>query len=122
MVKKITFILINLLLITVIQLAIPSIWWVFLPVSLLMGTVLRIRNYPTASFTVGFVAGFLSWAGGALYYHSSYDGFLLEKTAELFFVPYWLFVLVIGIIAGLLNGLAMYAGYTVFKVEEKLEL
>jgi len=122
MVKKISFIFINLLLITAIQLFIPSIWWAFLPISLLMGVVLRIKSYPIGSFSIGFIAGLLSWIGGTLYYHASYDGSLVEKTAELFFLPFWLFILVIGVIAGLLNGLALYTGYAVFKVEEKLEL
>jgi hypothetical protein len=122
MVKKIAFIFINLLLITAIQLFIPSIWWAFLPISLLMGVVLRIKSYPIGSFSIGFIAGLLSWIGGTLYYHASYDGSLVEKTAELFFLPFWLFILVIGVIAGLLNGLALYTGYAVFKVEEKLEL
>lgn len=122
MIKKSLFIFINLFLITVIQLLFPSVWWSFLPISLIMGIVLRIKDYPVKSFAIGFISGFLSWAGGTLYYHFNFGGELLNKTAEIFFLPSWLFVFVIGLIAGLLNGLAFYTGYTVFKVEEKLEL
>lgn len=120
--KIVGYLLVNCILITGIQMLLPQIWWIFAPVSLLMGFLLSFKQIKIRSFFIGFLSGFLSWTGGTIFYSFLYEGEILDRTSQLFFMPEWLFVIVIGMVGGLLNALSLFTGYIIFLKQHRLEL
>lgn len=113
--KNIIWLLINFILITASQLIFTRFWWNFLPISIVTGIVCGYINVPVKAFGIAFISGFISWLGGTIYYHFNFAGDMLVKTGQMFLMPKWLFILFIGLLGGLLNGLAFYSGYAVAK-------
>lgn len=119
---KIVFITLNLGLSIIIENISSLPWWSFLLMSLLMGFVYSKKDIKVQPFIGGFISGFLNWFAASLFFHYVNEGVLMEKVAVIFFMPSFLLIIVIGIVCGLLNGLACYAGYSVFVKEDVLEL
>jgi hypothetical protein len=116
------FIIFNLILVVITESVTIIPWWSFLIVSLLMGLLFSKKNLSIPPFVCGFVSGFINWFASSLFFHYSYNGLLMQKIAPVFFLPNILLIIAIGVICGLLNGLACYTGYTVFVKKEGLEL
>ena len=119
---KIVFITLNLILSIILENISVLPWWSFLLMSLLMGFIYSKKDIKVKPFINGFISGFINWFTASLFFHYLYEGVLMEKVAVIFFMPSFLLMIVIGIVCGLLNGLACYAGYSVFVKEDVLEL
>ena len=119
---NIVFTGLNLVLTVVIGNIVALPWWSFLVMSLFMGLFAAMRGIKINAFLTGFASGFLNWFGATLFFHSMYEGDLIGRVAEMFYMPAYLFLPVLGIIGGLLNGLACYTGYSIFKEEDVLQL
>ncbi|WP_226179775.1 hypothetical protein [Hymenobacter lucidus] len=89
-------------------------WWGFIIPLFIFGVLINYLKWNVAGFSVGFIAGFLLWAGANVYYDIQYDGLILQKVALLFSLPKIVVFLIAGIIGGLLAGLAMYSGKGLF--------
>lgn len=87
-----------------------------------MGLFVSMRGIKIKSFLTGFTAGVINWFVATLFFNSLYDGALIGRLAEIFVMPAYMLVPVIGIMGGLLNGLACYTGYSVFMEEDILQL
>jgi hypothetical protein len=120
--NSIVFISLNLALSIIIENIVVFPWWSFLTMSLLIGFIYSYKNIKINSFMLGFISGVINWIGATLYFHNLYEGDLLGRMAEIFYMPSILFVIVIGVVCGLLNGLACYTGYIIFVKEDGLEL
>jgi len=85
-------------------------WWSFIIPVVALGIVMTIKKWSRAGFGLGFLAGFLTWAGANLYFDAALQGAVLDKLGLLLSVPAIVIVLLSGIIGGLLTGLALYTG------------
>ena len=92
-------------------------WWGFLMPLFLFGVVINYLKWNVAGFFVGFIAGFIVWAGANVYYDIQYDGLVLQKVALLFSMPKFVVFLIAGVLGGLLSGLAMYSGKGLFSYQ-----
>ncbi|MEZ2338444.1 hypothetical protein AB6735_22540 [Mucilaginibacter sp. RCC_168] len=93
-------------------------WWVFLLPVLILGIIISLLKLNLKVFILGFIAGFVIWFGGNLFFDIKYNGFVLAKLANVLSVPKLLLPLVSGIIGGVITGLAMYVGKNVLKYTE----
>ena len=119
---SIIFISLNLALSIIIENIAIFPWWSFLTMSLLMGLIYSYKNIKINSFMLGLISGVINWIVATLYFHYLYEGELLGRMAEVFYMPSFLFIILTGTVCGLLNGLACYSGYSVFVKEDVLEL
>lgn len=120
--NNIIYIGLNLVLSVIIENITVLPWWSFLVTTILMSLFCTMKRIKIRSFLSGFISGFLNWFGATIFFHNMYDGQLMDRVSEIFYMPTFLFVIVIGIIGGLLNGLASYTGYAVIAEEDVLQL
>lgn len=85
-------------------------WWSFLVPVLLAGMFSVRIPWVFPVFLTGFAAGFITWAGGNLYFDQAGNGIVLERVALLVSVSKVVVLLLAGIIGGVLTGLALYTG------------
>lgn len=85
-------------------------WWSFIVPVILLGMVLKLRNWDIPYFLIGFVAGFLIWFGTDIYFDITLPGNVLGKLGKILSVSRIIIMALSGIIGGLLNGLALYTG------------
>ena len=97
-------------------------WWSFLIVSFLMGVIYTKKEKSIRPFMAGFIAGFTNWLFASLFFYYQFDGILMDKVAHIFFLPSSILFFVIGIIGGVLNGLACFSGYSLFVTNDELKL
>ncbi len=119
---KIIFITLNLLLSVIISNIEFLPWWSFLVMSFFMGLIYTKREKNINSFICGFVSGFANWFLASLFFHVLYEGILMEKVSSILLVPTFILFAGIGVISGILNGLACYSGYSLFVAEDTLDL
>jgi len=86
-------------------------WWSFAILVMGLGMVIGIRSMRVPSFLLGFFCGFIIWPGAVLFFHVLYNGQLLPR-----FKPWeqGLLLLASGLIGGIVTGLALYTGKTLF--------
>jgi hypothetical protein len=87
-----------------------------------MSFLFSLKNWHIRSFISGFISGFLNWSVLSLAFHYFYGGIFINKVAVIFYLSPSLYFLIVGIICGLLNGLACYTGYSIFIKEDLLEV
>lgn len=97
-------------------------WWTFLIIVFLLGIALPLEKWKVPSFFYGFISGFLVWLLSTLYFESAYNGKVMAPIALTFEVSPYILYLVIGLIGGLLTGLALYSGAQLRKGREVLKL
>ncbi len=97
-------------------------WWSFLIPVFLLGVLLPLQKWKVDPFLCGFIAGFLVWVLSTTYLEVFYKGELLQSVAKIMKIKYYLLYIVVGLIGGLLTGLAVYSGYLLRKGREILEL
>jgi len=85
-------------------------WWSFVVPVLLLGWVISKKQWRVAGFGTGFIAGFLIWFFGNLYFDSTLNGIVLGRIGLLIAMPKIVVLLLAGIMGGVLTGLALYAG------------
>ena len=113
---KMTVIL--LILIPVVKMIDYLPWWAFVVPVLALGIVAAWRKWQVAAFQVGFLCGLITWLVGNLYLDARFNGVLLDKIGVLFSVSRPVVLLTSGIIGGLLTGLALFTGKTIFFKQE----
>jgi hypothetical protein len=89
-------------------------WWSFVVPVLIFGMMISLKGWHVSTFGVGFLCGFLIWSGGSVFFHLSLGGIVMPKMGVLFSVPPIIILIASGIIGGLLTGLALYTGKSVF--------
>ncbi|MDP1800259.1 MAG: hypothetical protein Q8L81_02820 [Bacteroidota bacterium] len=129
MMKKILALTIVVLISTVIQIVAILPWWSFLIPIFFLGILLPMEKWKVSSFPTGFFSGFLVWVVATFYYEATYDGEIIDKIAKIIMDPYSFFYLnfiiiysIIGLIGGLLTGLALYSGFLLRKGRDILYL
>jgi hypothetical protein len=93
-------------------------WWSFVIPVILLGMFITARKWKVRTFTTGFLAGFLLWAGANLYFHLSFSGIILGRIEA---GPRVLVLLLSGVVGGLLTGFALYTGRSMMQ-DRKAEL
>jgi hypothetical protein len=94
-------------------------WWSFVVPVLFFGVLLGFRDSKVPGFAIGFLSGFVVWFGVNWYFDITYNGLVLSKIGLLLSLPKIAVLLIAGIIGGLLTGLALLSGKSVF-VSKKL--
>jgi apolipoprotein N-acyltransferase len=95
-------------------------WWSFVIPVMLLGIYVGIRGWDIPCFCIGFVAGFIVWAGAGWWLDLAFSGRILNRMG----IPVYLLILTLsGLLGGLLTGLAMHTGKSVFfNNRERMEL
>lgn len=119
---KVGILLINMIISIVISFLTVLPWWTFLIGTFGMGFIFSFRNLKINSFMIGFFSGFFNWVVMAIFYHQIYNGNLFAKMAEILFISPLILTISIGVISGILNGLAFFSGYSIFVKDDLLEL
>ncbi len=91
-------------------------WWSFVVPVVALGGLITRRGWQVPCFGVGFGAGFAVWAGAYLYFHARYHGAILSRTGPLSLV---LVLAAVGLVGGLLTGLALHGGKSLVLKPEK---
>lgn len=118
--------IITLLILVIVSILFQNIvflpWWSFLVPVFFLGVIFPLQKWNISSFQLGFVAGFLVWALSAIYFEIKYNGELTHKIGNIMHVPYYILYIIVGLVGGLLMGLAFYAGYLLRRGKEALKL
>jgi len=93
-------------------------WWSFIIPIALLGILLNLLKWNINSFSIGFLAGFIIWSGINFYLDRTGNGIMLNKISELLLTNKLVLLMVAGLIGGLLSGLALYTGTSVFSWRE----
>ena len=109
-ISNILAVLICIALIVLTRLSDALPWWSFVVPVLIFGGVISLLRWQVSGFVAGFLAGFIIWFGVNLFYDSQNDGLMMERVAQLIFVPKLVMLLIAGLMGGLLSGLALYTG------------
>lgn len=126
--KKILTLAIVILVSMSVQMIIFLPWWSFLVPVFLLGVALPLEKWKVSSpFLVGFIAGLLVWSLSTLYFEATYKGEIINKISEMITVQYYfmdiiIMYTIIGLIGGVLTGLAFYSGFLLRKGREVLHL
>lgn len=97
-------------------------WWLFLIPVFLLGVFLPLQKWKVYPFLWGFIAGFIVWVLSTTYFEITYEGALMQPVAKIMKLNPYLLYLTIGLIGGVLTGMAVYSGYVLRKGREVLEL
>jgi EamA domain-containing membrane protein RarD len=87
-------------------------WWSFVIPVTGIGVVVRLKKWNISSFPIGFLIGFFIWFGSSLYFHFTFNGNILNKDGN---IPMLLLLIGSGLIGGILTGLSLNLGYSIFK-------
>jgi hypothetical protein len=113
--KTIALIIICSLLISQLE-SLP--WWVSFLATFLIGCWISYKEWEMHAFGIGFLCGFLIWAGGNLYVDTTSNGLVLDKIGHLLGLPTIAVLVIAGIIGGLCSGLALYSGKLMLKTNK----
>lgn len=120
--KKFLTLVIVLFLSTAVQMITSIPWWSFLVLLFILGVVIPFEKWKISSFLLGFASGFLAWLLSTLYFEAIYKGEILNAVSKMIAVPYFLLCIIIGLIGGILSGLAFYSGFLLRRGKEQLRL
>ncbi|TGE12805.1 hypothetical protein [Hymenobacter elongatus] len=88
-------------------------WWSFTVVVFALGLALPYRRWNLPVFGIGFLVGFVVWAGANTLYGVLYQAELFDKVASVMGLQKIVLLLASGLIGGLLTGLSFLAGKSV---------
>lgn len=109
-----TVVLIITIIIIIITRIIEALpWWSFVVPVLIFGTVFTYLKWVVPVFFIGFLAGFIVWLGGNLYFDLIGNGIMLSRMGQLLLIPKIGVILISGILGGLVTGLALYTGKSI---------
>lgn len=97
-------------------------WWTFLIPLFILGVALPLQKWRVHAFLTAFSAGLCAWLGATVYFEMSYDGQIVEIASGIAELDTWLLYIIIGLIGGVLSGLAFYSGFLLRKGREVLNL
>lgn len=109
-ISNILAVLICIVLIVITRLSDALPWWSFVVPVLIFGGVISLLRWQVSGFVAGFIAGFIIWFGVNLFYDAQNGGLMMDRVAQLIFVPKLVMILIAGLLGGLLSGLALYTG------------
>lgn len=89
-------------------------WWGFIIPVIFLGILSALLDWKIAAFTIGFLSGFIVWAGASYYYEHTFGGTMLSRLGTLMSVSAGLIIVLSGLVCGLLSGLGLYAGRLLF--------
>ncbi len=119
-------IILTILIVSVCSIIIESIaiipWWSYLIIVFVIGVCLPLNRWRVPSFLSGFTSGFLIWTMSTVFFEIYFKGEIMSTTAEIFGLPYIILLFSIGIIGGLLSGLALYSGTILRNGKKKREI
>lgn len=110
------------ILLIIFQLLVNGAWWWFVVPTFLTGVLLPPKRMKGKGFISSFTAGTLSWGIPHLYFQLTYPGELFPQIAALIGVPSWVLLIGLGIICGILSGLAFISGVQLRTGREQLKL
>ncbi|MFK7787519.1 MAG: hypothetical protein AB8B56_20515 [Crocinitomicaceae bacterium] len=117
---------ITFLIVAAIVVFVPSFtdfpWWSYLIPLFVLGILLPLQKWRVQAFLTAFLAGFLTWIGTTVYFENLYEGEVLETVSGIVDFPSFMVYIFIGLIGGLLSGLAVYAGFLLRRGREELSL
>lgn len=87
-----------------------SPWWTPFISTFLIGIWIGYKEWKLHAFGLGFLSGFILWAGANLYFDTVSNGLVLDKIGHLLGLPTAAVFAIAGIIGGLCSGLALYSG------------
>ncbi|MCB2378365.1 hypothetical protein LGH70_12270 [Hymenobacter sp. BT635] len=87
-------------------------WWSFTVVVFAFGLALPYRRWNLSVFGIGFLVGFVVWAGTNTLYSVLSQAALFDKVASVMGLQKIVLLLASGFIGGLLTGLSFLAGKT----------
>ena len=90
-------------------------WWGFVVPVVLFGIVVTFLGWKVAGFPVGFISGFMIWLAVNVYFDIIYNS-VFYKLGLLLSVPKVIVLLIAGVTGGLLSGLALYTGKSMFLI------
>lgn len=109
--KNWTFILVSVILILLIIGRIDFLpWWAFVIPIMIFGFLITYKNTRFPAFATGFIAGFLVWCLGNIYFDISGSGLMLKRMADLLFIHKIVFLFISGLVGGTMAGLSLYTG------------
>lgn len=111
--NNIVILIITIIIIILTRMIEALAWWSFVVPVLIFGIVFTYRKWVVPVFSLGFLAGFIVWFGGNLYFDLTGNGIMLSKMGHLLFIPKIGVMLISGIVGGLVTGLALYTGKTI---------
>lgn len=95
---------------SVIQVLVPDPWWIFLISTFFIGLICAKTEVQIPFFILGFLSGFVVWAGGFTLFHLMYQGDIVNRLAAVIESEKIAIVLITGVVGGLLNGLSLFSG------------
>jgi hypothetical protein len=114
------------LLIIVVSIFVQTIsifpWWSFLLPIFFIGIILPLEKWKIHAFLYGFFAGFLVWTLSTLYFEAHYNCTILHAISKMFSVSIYVLYGFIGLIGGILSGLALYSGFLLMRGKEIVSL
>lgn len=110
------------LVLIIFQAILPSPWWLFVVPVFVLGVALPPSFWQRKAFLKGFIAGMLSWSLPMGYYGLSYQGNVTGILSDLIGLPFPVIVLTVGIISGILVGLALVSGIQLRSGKETVKL
>ncbi|WP_340064881.1 hypothetical protein [Ascidiimonas aurantiaca] len=93
-------------------------WWSFVVPLFLLGALTSFNRYKAAFFRIGFLAGMLVWLLLTSWYNYIYLGDILSIIGTFIGMHKTIVILLSSLMGGLLSGLAMYAGASLFLKNE----
>lgn len=93
-------------------------WWFFVIPIFIWGIIINRLQWKVSLFSIGFLSGFLVWLFGNIYFDLVLDGHVLNRIAMLISLPKFILMLLAGLIGGMLTGLSLFAGGSLFGVKE----
>jgi hypothetical protein len=96
-------------------------WWSFLIPVFVIGILVGWKKLKVESFLCGFIAGFFAWILPTIFYEYVYEGAIMQQIADMIQLPYFLLLLIIGIIGGVTSGLALYSGYLLGRGKKEMK-
>lgn len=85
-------------------------WWSYLIPCFLLGVALPFRKWKTKPFMCGFISGLLTWGLAAFVFEFIYEGEVTQITAEIIGIHSIALNLFVGVVGGILCGLAVLSG------------
>lgn len=97
-------------------------WWSFLCLVFFLGIILPVKKARFSVFLLGFFAGATSWILPMFYYQFRYSGEIMSVFADCLDIHLVALMICIGILGGLISGLALYSGFLLRRGKVQLEL
>ncbi|RLJ72731.1 hypothetical protein [Pedobacter alluvionis] len=118
LINNLITICISIVLLFLSAILIENPWWFFVIPVFIWGIIVNRLRWKVSLFSIGFLSGFLVWLFGNIYFDFVLDGHVLNRIAMLISLPKFVLMLLTGLIGGILTGLSLFTGGSLFEVRE----